>query len=100
MNIGNDVWIGDNVCIKNGITIGDGAVVAMGAVVTKNVPPYAIVGGVPARIIKYRFSEDVIKQLIDLKWWNLPPNLIKTIPYDAEIEEIITYLNQIKGSVN
>lgn len=100
VNIGNDVWIGDNVCIKNGITIGDGAVVAMGAVVTKNVPPYAIVGGVPARIIKYRFSEDVIKQLIDLKWWNLPPNLIKTIPYDAEIEEIITYLNQIKGSVN
>ena len=71
-----------------------------GLKIEKNVPAYAIVGGVPARIIKYRFSEDVIKQLIDLKWWNLPPNLIKTIPYDAEIEEIITYLNQIKGSVN
>lgn len=100
VNIGNDVWIGDNVCIKNGITIGDGAVVAMGAVVTKNVPPYAIVGGVPARIIKYRFSEDVIKQLIDLKWWNLPQNLIKTIPYDAEIEEIIEFIKRIWSQWN
>lgn len=59
--IGNDVWIGDNVLIKGGVTIGDGAVLAMGAVVTKDVPPYAIVGGVPARIIKYRFSESQIK---------------------------------------
>lgn len=100
VNIGNDVWIGDNVCIKNRITIGDGAVIGMGAVVTKDVPPYAIMGGVPARIIKYRFSEDIIKQLIELKWWNLAPDLIKTIPFDAKIEEVITYLNKIKESFN
>lgn len=67
--IGNDVWIGANVYIKNGITIGDGSVVAAGAVVTKDVPPYAIVGGVPAKIIKYRFSEDIIQGLLAIKWW-------------------------------
>lgn len=68
--IGNDVWIGDNVIIKGGVTIGDGAIVAMGSVVTKDVPPYAIVGGVPAKVIKYRFSEEQIKELLDFQWWN------------------------------
>lgn len=68
-NIGNDVWIGNNVLIKGGITIGDGAIVAMGAVVTKDVPPYAIVGGVPARIIRYRFEKETICKLQAIKWW-------------------------------
>lgn len=68
--IGNDVWIGCNVLIKGGVTIGDGAIVAMGAVVTKDVPPYAIVGGVPARIIKYRFNNEQIQKLLKLQWWN------------------------------
>jgi acetyltransferase-like isoleucine patch superfamily enzyme len=67
--IGNDVWIGANVMIKGGVTIGDGAIVAMGSIVTKDVPPYAIVGGVPAKVIKYRFSEEQIKKLLDYKWW-------------------------------
>ena len=68
--IGNDVWIGAGASIMTGITIGDGAVIGANAVVTKDVPPYAVVVGVPARIIKYRFSESIIKQLLEIKWWS------------------------------
>ena len=68
--IGNDVWIGSNVLLLPGVTIGNGAVVAAGAVVTKNVDPYTIVGGVPAKEIRKRFSEDNIKALIKMNWWN------------------------------
>ncbi|MDE6696761.1 MAG: CatB-related O-acetyltransferase [Muribaculaceae bacterium] len=68
--IGNDCWIQANVTIVGGVTIGDGAVVMAGAVVTKDVPPYAIVAGVPARIIKYRFTPEDIKFLLDFKWWD------------------------------
>ena len=67
--IGNDVWIGANVSILPGVTINDGAVVAAGAVVNKDVPPYAIVGGVPAKIIRYRFDQDVIDKLLKIRWW-------------------------------
>ena len=70
--IGNDVWIGNNVLIKGGVRIGDGAIVAMGAVVTKDVEPFAIVGGVPARIIKYRFEKEQIEELQRIEWWNMP----------------------------
>ena len=68
--IGNDVWIGDHVVIMSGVHIGDGAIVAAGAVVTKDVPPYAIVGGVPARVIRYRFSEDEVSKLLKMQWWD------------------------------
>lgn len=67
--IGNDVWIGTSATLIDGVTIGDGAIIAAGAVVTKDVPPYAIVGGVPAKIIKYRFNEEIIAKLLELKWW-------------------------------
>ena len=67
--VGNDVWIGQGVLLKGGITIGDGACIAARAVVTKDVPPYAIVGGVPARIIRYRFSERQIARLLAARWW-------------------------------
>ena len=70
VTIGNDVWIGQGVSIKSGITIGDGAVIGAGAVVTKNVEPYAIVGGVPSRLIRYRFSKEQIEALLEIKWWN------------------------------
>lgn len=70
VEIGNDVWIGARATILDGVKIGDGAIIATGAVVTKEVPPYAIVGGVPAKVIKYRFSESRIKELLDEKWWN------------------------------
>jgi len=75
--IKNDVWIGANSVIMPGVTIGNGAIIGAGAVVTKNVPDYAIVAGVPAKIIKYRFSEEIIKRLLELKWWDLDPIIIK-----------------------
>lgn len=68
--IGNDVWIGMNANIKRGVTVGNGAIIAMGSIVTKDVPPYAIVAGVPAKIIKYRFSEEDINFLQSHEWWN------------------------------
>ena len=79
--IGNDVWIGSNVLIKGGVHIGDGAIVAMGAVVTHDVPPYAIVGGVPAKIIKYRFTDNQISQLLNYKWWDKEDKWLKENAY-------------------
>lgn len=75
--IGNDVWIQENVFFVGGISIGDGAVVMAGAVVTHDVPPYAIVGGVPAKIIKYRYDEETIDKLLKFQWWNKPIEWIK-----------------------
>lgn len=69
VEIGNDVWIGSHVLIMDGIKIGDGAVIAAGAVVTKDVEPYSIAGGVPARHIKYRFTREQIESLLAMKWW-------------------------------
>ena len=70
--VGNDVWIGYEAVILAGVTIGDGAVIGARAVVTKDVPPYAIVGGVPAKPIRKRFSDGVIQRLLALKWWDWP----------------------------
>jgi len=73
VTIGNDVWLGSGALILSGVTIGHGAVVAARAVVTKDVPPYAIVGGNTAGVIRYRFDEATIAALLDAAWWDLPP---------------------------
>ncbi len=68
--IGNDVWIGSDVTLLGGIRIGDGAVILSSSVVTKDIEPYSIVGGVPAKHLKYRFEPNIIKKLLEIKWWN------------------------------
>jgi virginiamycin A acetyltransferase len=75
--IGNDVWIGAQATVLSGVTIGDGAVVGAGSVVTGDVPPYAIVAGVPARILGYRFAEPIRARLLELKWWDWPEDKIR-----------------------
>jgi acetyltransferase-like isoleucine patch superfamily enzyme len=76
--IGNDVWIGENVIIMSGVTIGDGAVIANNSHVVKNVEPYSIVGGNPAKLIKYRFTQIQIQKLLEIKWWDWDNNKINS----------------------
>lgn len=94
--IGNDVWIGTNAIIQPGITIGHGAVIGSGAVVTHDVPPYAIVAGVPAKLIRYRFSDDIIADLLQLKWWNLPYDKILSLPFN----DIKQCINDLKSMID
>lgn len=92
--IGNDVWIGAGALILSGVTIGDGAVVGANAVVAKNVPPYAIVAGNPAKIIRYRFDEATIQKLLAIAWWNWPENEISdamSLLLSADIDLFIRY---------
>ena len=91
--IGNDVWIGYEAVIMAGVHIGDGAIIAARAVVTKDVPPYTIVGGTPAKEIRKRFDAEVIQQLLILKWWNWSTDKIRQcLPYIAEgkMNELLT----------
>ena len=96
ITIGNDVWIGLRAIVMGGVTIGDGAIVAANSVVTKDVPPYAIVGGVPAKIIKMRFSDENINKLKNLKWWvyYLDKKVIANVDY-SDIEICITKIKNL-----
>lgn len=78
--IGNDVWIGCNATVLRGVSIGDGAVIGANSLVNKDVPPYAIVAGCPARIIKYRFEKEIIDKLLHMQWWNWDDKTIKEHP--------------------
>jgi acetyltransferase-like isoleucine patch superfamily enzyme len=75
--IGSDVWIGFRSTILSGVTIGDGAVVAAGSIVTKDVPPYAVVAGTPAKVVKMRFPPEQVEQLLKIRWWNWPIEKVK-----------------------
>ena len=75
--IGNDVWIGYDAVIMSGVKIGDGAIIGTRAAVTKDVPPYTIVGGIPAKVIRKRFSNDTISKLLEIKWWDWPAEKIQ-----------------------
>lgn len=86
--IGNDVWIGNRALILHGVTIGDGAVIGAGAVVTKDVPPYTVVGGCPARIIKQRFPDSLIEKLEELQWWDYGPDILKGIDINQTAEAV------------
>ncbi len=70
--IGNNVWVGDGVTVLSEVEVGDGAVVGAGSVVTKKIPPFAVAHGVPARVVKYRFSEEITEQLLEIRWWDWP----------------------------
>lgn len=91
--IGNDVWIGHGAFILPGVQIGDGAVVAAMSVVTKNVPPYAVVAGSPARVVKYRFSENIVEALLKSKWWEFAPWDLK----GARVDDILSFVDFVNG---
>lgn len=93
-SIGNDVWIGSGVKIKSGITVGDGAIIGAGAVVTRDVAPFSVLGGVPARVIRYRFSEDLIERIQASAWWQY--NLVG-LPLDWQNPaEALDQISQLK----
>ena len=89
VNIGNDVWIGANCLIMGGVNIGDGAIIGAGSIVTKDVKPYEIVAGVPAKHIRYRFSKDVIDVLIKSSWWERDEEFIKNTDLFCDINKFI-----------
>lgn len=95
--IGNDVWIGSNAKIMSGVHIGDGSIIAANAVVTKDVEPYTVVGGVPAKMIKKRFSDEIIEVLEQMQWWNWDyEDIYNVVPLlqSAKIDELIVYYNR------
>ena len=102
VTIGNDVWIGAGAIILDGVTIGDGAVIAAGAVVVRDVEPYSIVGGVPAKLIRNRFNEETMRLLFQIKWWDWPLDTLKQTTHllhsedPADFEKLIDYSNSIR----
>jgi acetyltransferase-like isoleucine patch superfamily enzyme len=93
--IGNDVWMGHNVNVMSGINVGDGAVVAAGSVVTKDVPPYAIVAGVPAVIKRLRFPEKIVERLLRSKWWDLELSELSGLPF-RDIERCLDAIEKLQ----
>jgi acetyltransferase-like isoleucine patch superfamily enzyme len=97
VTIGSDVWTGHNVNVMPGVSVGDGAIIGAGSVVTKDVPPFAIVVGVPAQVKRMRFSERVIERLMRLKWWDLELSELSGLPF-RDIERCLDRLEQIRAA--
>lgn len=100
--IGNDVWVGLRCVLIDGVTVADGAIIAAGAVVVSDVPPYAVVGGVPAKIIKYRFTKDLVDELLEWQWWNLPISILKRMApsFISKREWTLEDIRRIKAETN
>lgn len=96
--IGNDVWIGTAAMIRAGVTVGDGSIVAGGAVVVKDVPPYSIVGGNPARVIRPRFPEPIVEKLLSVQWWRFAPWQLGKIDFD-DVERAVGQLEETVGDL-
>jgi acetyltransferase-like isoleucine patch superfamily enzyme len=95
VTIGNDVWTGHNVNILPGVNVGDGAVIGAGSVVTKDVPPYAIVVGAPAKVQRLRFKEKVIERLLKARWWDLELSELSGLPF-RDVERCLDRIEEIK----
>lgn len=93
--IGHDVWLGANAVVLRGVTIGHGSIIAAGAVVTKDVPPYSIMGGVPAKLIRKRFPEEIIQRLLAIEWWQYDAGDLVGVPFD----DVGRALNEIERRV-
>lgn len=92
-SIGSDTWVGSNAFIKSGVTVGPGAIIAAGAVVLEDVPPYAIVGGVPARVIRLRFPEPIVERLLRVRWWEFPHAAVSRLPFN-QVERCLDILEE------
>lgn len=95
VTLGNDVWLGEAALVKRGTTIGDGAVVAARAIVTRDVPPYAIVAGSPARIVRYRFAAPVVERLLRSEWWRFGPDQLQAL----DVREPEQFLDRLEEAV-
>jgi len=99
VTIGNDVWTGHNVNVTAGVNVGDGAVIAAGSVVTKDVPPYAVVAGVPATVKRFRFPESTIERLLHVKWWDLELSQLSGLPFN-DIDCCLDKIEEIKARMS